>query len=65
MADLKHVYAAVDEQTALNELDRFEEIWGKKYPKIGRPWRENLGRAEHLFQVSRRDPPNHLYDQRH
>jgi transposase-like protein len=41
LADLKRVYAAVDEQTALNELDRFEELWGKKYPKIGRSWREN------------------------
>ena len=41
MADLKRVYAAVDEQTVLNELDRFEEFWGKKYPKIGRSWREN------------------------
>lgn len=41
MADLKRVYAAVDEQAALNELDRFEELWGKKYPKIGRSWRDN------------------------
>ena len=29
MADLKRVYAAVDEQAALNELDRFEELWGR------------------------------------
>ena len=28
MADLKRVYAAVDEDTALQELDRFDEIWG-------------------------------------
>ena len=34
MADLKRVYAAVDEDTALQELDRFDEIWGGKYPKI-------------------------------
>lgn len=33
MVDLKKVYAAVDEQTALFELDTFEEKWGKKYPK--------------------------------
>ena len=30
MADLKRVYAAVDEDTALQELDRFDEIWGGK-----------------------------------
>ena len=29
MADLKRVYAAVDEDTALQELDRFDEIWGR------------------------------------
>ena len=27
------VYAAVDEDTALQKLDRFDEIWGK-YPKL-------------------------------
>lgn len=41
MADLKQVYAAVDEQTALYELDAFEEKWGKKYPKIAQSWRAN------------------------
>jgi transposase-like protein len=34
MADLKRVYAAVDENTALRELDRFDEILGRKYTKI-------------------------------
>ena len=33
MADLKRVYAAIDEDTALQELDRFDEIWGGKIPK--------------------------------
>lgn len=41
MADLKQVYAAVDEQTALYELDAFEEKWGKKYPKIAQSWHAN------------------------
>jgi transposase-like protein len=50
MADLKRVYAAVDEQTALNELDRFEELWGKKYPKIGRSWRENWAGLSTYFK---------------
>ena len=42
MADLKAVYAAVDEQTALDALDVFAERWDKKYPKISQSWRERL-----------------------
>ena len=34
MADLKAVYAAVDEESALTALDIFAENWDKKYPKI-------------------------------
>ena len=40
-ADLKRVYAAVDEQTALSELDNFDEKWSSKYPKIAISWRAN------------------------
>ena len=42
MADLKMVYAAVDEQTAHSELDSFDEKWNSKYPKIAISWRANL-----------------------
>ena len=41
MADLKAVYAAVDEPSAQSALDAFEEAWGKKYPRIAASWREN------------------------
>ena len=41
MADLKAVYAAVDEQSALDALDSFAETWDKKYPKISKSWRGN------------------------
>ena len=34
MADLKKVYAAVDEETALCELEQFAAKWDSKYPKI-------------------------------
>lgn len=34
MADLKAVYAAIDEQTALDALDVFAEHWDKNYPKV-------------------------------
>ena len=41
MTDLKKVYAAIDEQTALSELENFDEKWGNKYPKIAISWRDN------------------------
>ena len=41
MADLKAVYAAVDEAAALDALDTFSERWDKKYPKISQSWRDN------------------------
>ena len=34
MADLKAVYAAVDEQSALDALNTFSERWDTKYPRI-------------------------------
>ena len=40
MKDLKLVYEAVDESTALSELDTSDAKWSKKYPKIASSWRE-------------------------
>lgn len=34
MSDLKRVYAAPTEETALNELELFRDKWDAKYPKI-------------------------------
>jgi len=50
MADLKKVYAAVDEQTALYELDSFDEKWSSKYPKIGLSWRNNWANLATYFK---------------
>lgn len=50
MADLKRVYAAVDEQTALNELDKFDEKWGGKYPKITISWHSNWANLSTYFK---------------
>lgn len=50
MADLKQVYGAVDEQTALYELDRFEEAWKAKYPKIAQSWRTNWPNLSTYFK---------------
>jgi Transposase and inactivated derivatives len=38
MADLKRVYAAATEEIAFLELEQFQEVWGKKYPKIYKSW---------------------------
>lgn len=50
MCDLKKVYAAVDEQTALNELDNFDDKWGNKYPKIAISWRNNWANLSTYFK---------------
>lgn len=50
MADLKAVYAAVDEQTALDALDTFSGHWDKKYPKISQSWRENWPNLSTYFK---------------
>ena len=50
MADLKAVYAAVDEQSALDALDSFSETWDKKYPKISKSWRDNWANLSTYFK---------------
>jgi putative transposase len=50
MADLKKVYTAVDEQTALYQLDAFGEKWGGKYPKIALSWRTNWANLSTYFK---------------
>ena len=50
MADLKAVYAAVDEQTAMDALDSFAERWDRKYPKISQSWRENWPNLSTYFK---------------
>ena len=50
MADLKAIYAAVDEQAALNALDTFGEHWNKKYPKISQSWRANWANLSTYFK---------------
>lgn len=50
MADLKRVYAAPKEETALLELDLFEEKWKAKYPKIAISWRSNWANLSTYFK---------------
>jgi putative transposase len=49
-ADLKPIYKAATEEAALLELDRFEEVWGSKYPLILRSWRTNRDELATFFK---------------
>ena len=50
MADLKQVYAAVDETAAEEALDQFAERWDRKYPKISASWRANWPNLSTYFK---------------
>jgi transposase-like protein len=50
MADLKGVYGAPDERSALCQLDAFDGKWGGKYPKIAASWRKNWANLSTYFK---------------
>ncbi|OCN03400.1 transposase [Clostridium sp. W14A] len=50
MVDLKAVYAAVDEPSALEALNVFSGRWDKKYPKIAASWQENWPNLSPYFK---------------
>lgn len=50
MADLKKVYTALTEPEAYANLETFNEIWGKKYPKIFESWSRNWANLTTYFQ---------------
>lgn len=50
MSDLKAVYGAVDEDSALRGLDDFEGKWKAKYPKISQSWRDNWANLSTYFK---------------
>jgi putative transposase len=39
--DLKPIYTAIDQDHALQELERFDQKWGARFPVITQAWREN------------------------
>lgn len=51
-ADLKAVYGAVDEQSALYPLDEFAEKWDAKYPKVSKSWRKHWPELATYFKFS-------------
>ena len=50
MADLKRVYGAVDEETALYELENFAQKWDSKYPKISASWKAHWPELSTYFK---------------
>ena len=48
-AALKPIYQANTEEAARAELDRFEEVWGEKYPVVVRSWRNNWDELSTFF----------------
>ena len=50
VADLKAVYGAVDESSALDALETFAQRWDKKYPKISSSWRANWPELSTYFK---------------
>lgn len=50
MADLKRLYAAATEETALAELDSFDEKQNGKYQKITKSWKDNWANLSTYFK---------------
>lgn len=49
-AALKPIYTASSEAAASEELDKFESVWGTKYPLIVRSWRNNWAEISTFFK---------------
>ncbi len=48
-ADLKKIYQASTEESALKSLDNFSEKWDGKYPQISKSWRMHWDNLNTLF----------------
>ena len=52
MRDLKHVYGAVNKESATTGLLNLEEKWGEKYPIVIKSWQDNWERLTEYFQFT-------------
>lgn len=50
MQDLKSIYTAVNEESALSNLEKFAEKWDNKYSRISKSWRENWAELSTYFK---------------
>lgn len=62
MKDLKAVYGAVYEQSALDALDAFSEKRDKNYPKISKVLAWEQGKSKHIFQIFGKGSQTYLHD---
>lgn len=51
-ADMKPIYKAVNEESALESLLEFDEKWGKKYPYAVKVWQNNWDGIKTMFEYS-------------
>lgn len=51
-ADMKPIYKAVNEESAKESLNEFEEKWGKKYPYAVKVWQNNWDGIKTMFEYS-------------
>ena len=52
MKDLKEVYQAPNENVALENLLKLDELWGKKYPVVINSWKNNWENLSSYFKYS-------------
>jgi transposase-like protein len=52
MADLKTIYQAATREKAEHALNRLEQKWGKRYPKVIESWRRNWDNLSLMFNYS-------------
>lgn len=51
-SDMKPIYKAVNENSALEALVEFDEKWGKKYPYAVKVWQNNWDEIKTMFEYS-------------
>ena len=52
LADLKTIYQAATRDKAEHALNRLEQKWGKRYPKVIQSWRRNWNNLSLMFNYS-------------
>ncbi|MDW2898105.1 IS256 family transposase [Mesomycoplasma ovipneumoniae] len=54
-SDMKSIYQAINQESAMQNLDEFAKKWGQKYPSIIKSWHENFAELTTFFKY-----PNEL-----
>ena len=64
MTDLKLVYAAPSEESALEHLEEFSSKWDGKYPKISKSWKEHWPTLSTYFNIPRKSARSFILQMR-